>query len=244
MEERDNDTTLRQWIFQNGGNIHNGLALCTPQSINSKRGIFSLSKIKKGDVLIRLPDKCALSGKDLPDRYEDKNASPWLRCLASLLQEWHLKSCHSSKSMNRYLDSLPNTYESLLNWESWELHSFLAGTALSSFVLPELEPNDANNMRKRYQATVMPYLKHLKRNHGLFAQVDKTDEAGLKPEAKRQRINDNGDKDIMEYLYELFRQGCMCISTRAFPLGWSFQSHLLYYEIYSIETDNTYGVVE
>ena len=149
LGERDNDTTLRQWILQNGGNIHKGLALCTPQSLDdSKRGIFSLSKIKKGDVLIRLPDKCALNGKDLPARYEDKNASPWLRCLASLLQEWHLRSYHSSESMNSYVDSLPNTYESLLNWEMWELRSFLAGTALSSFVLPELEAGDKQYAQK------------------------------------------------------------------------------------------------
>eukprot|EP00956_Cyclotella_meneghiniana_P042833 scaffold249330_cov73-Cyclotella_meneghiniana.AAC.7 len=236
LKEQDKETNLRQWILQNGGNIHKSLTLCTPQSLDdSKRGIFTLSKINKGEELIRLPDKCALSGKSLPDRYEDRNASPWLRCLASLLQARHLRNYDSSEGMNSYLDSLPSTYESLLNWESWELRSYLAGTALSSFVLPELETNDGNNMHKRYQSTVVPYLKYLKQHHGLFAQmkVDKNDGAGsiLKPEAKRQRrnddedkdsrrqrINDDGEEDNMDYLYEPFRQGCMCISTRAFHM--------------------------
>ena len=256
---------LSQWIIKNGGHIHKSLALCTPDTIHedhpsastskaqhySRRGIFAKhAPIKKGEELIRLAEKLALDGKDFPVAYgDDKNASPWLRCLASLLQSWHIRDgmldSHSEESpmimegtgCYCYLDSLPEIYDSLLDWTSWELRSFLAGTSLGTFAMagidnsPDAECYDERkedfeleqNMHKRYQTTVVPYLKYLKMQHGFFEDngaccvggTTKNDNSDATPGAKRQKLEDDNS---MDHLYKYFIQGCKCISTRAFHM--------------------------
>ncbi|KAL7487233.1 hypothetical protein ACHAW6_012830 [Cyclotella cf. meneghiniana] len=270
---------LSQWIMQNGGKLHRSLALCMPDDINderaatssstnnntshpdsSQRGIFAKHcSMLKGEELIRLPQSVALDGRDLPVKYgEHKNASAWLRCLASLLQSWHV--WHNAKSNGKvhgnhskddnlpknysdygpYLDSLPETYDSLLNWSSWEIRSFLAGTTLGIFALSGINEVDALQrdadkedddleaiMRTRYQTTVVPYLKYLShsgffalenedRNYNVFDTGD-DDNSDLHSKAKRRKMESDQDTK-MENLYKLFRRGCMCISTRAFHM--------------------------
>eukprot|EP00804_Cyclotella_cryptica_P014883 CCRYP_019673-RA/>CCRYP_019673-RA protein AED:0.32 eAED:0.32 QI:0/-1/0/1/-1/1/1/0/680 len=285
LSQRDGNAVLHsnlsQWILQNGGKIHKSLALCMPNDIDgeqtatnsssstdnrmphpdsSQRGIFAKhSSISKGEELIRLPQHLALDGRDLPVNYgEQKNASAWLRCLASLLQSWHIwdnvksnGTVHLDQSKDNnllnnysqygpYLDSLPETYDSLLNWSLWELRSFLAGTTLGIFALSGIKGVDAKehdtdkedneletNMRTRYQTTVVPYLNYLKQI-GFFALAEKdrdcnsfdtgkNDKSDLHSRAKRQKTeSDHGTN--AEDLYNLFRRGCMCISTRAFHM--------------------------
>lgn len=266
---------LSQWIIENGGNIHKSLTLCTPDEIDehssiststkeksrgnrnySQRGIFARHPISKGEELIRLPQTLALDGKDLPEQYSNdgqkKNASPWLRCLASLLQAWHIWQSDGSIIRNGrsdvkkkyskytpYLESLPQTYDSLLNWSSWELRTFLAGTALGTFALSDIETKHAiqqydadkeddvleNVLLKWYESTVKPYLEYLM-NHGFFMSADNKSDNGnddggadvsSSPKTKRQRVENDHDTSIKD-LYNFFRQGCMCISTRAFHM--------------------------
>lgn len=264
---------LTQSIIKSGGSINKSLTLCTPDEVNehssvapkiggssnySHRGIFANHPIAKGEELIRLPETLALDGKDLPEQYsnggQQKNASPWLRCLASLLQAWHTSQSDGSTARNcgddpkvttitnnyskylPYLKSLPPKYDSLLNWSSWELRTFLAGTALGIFALSGVEAKDdmqqydadkeddalENVMLKRYESTVKPYLLYLSQ-HGFFVLADKLDnndtdtDDSCSPKLKRQRVDNNQDTSV-KHLYKFFRQGCMCISTRAFHM--------------------------
>jgi hypothetical protein len=117
-----------------------------------------------------------------------------------------------------------------LDWKSWELRSFLAGTTLGTFALSAIEKSDdvfyddiredielQKNLRKRYQSTVVPYLIHLN-TLGFFGREKALgDVTDSKPNVKRQRIETN-ENDSMEHLYEYFTQGCKCISTRAFHM--------------------------
>ena len=271
---QNNDSTihhrLSQWIIENGGHIHKSLALCTPDTVHedpspasnkahhySQRGIFSKhAAIKKGEELIRLPEKLALDGKDLPMSYGDRNASPWLRCLACLLQSWHIRDGMLEAASGQkdatiddkgcYLASLPEEYDSLIDWTSWELRSFLAGTSLGTFAMAGVENNDSDtaqcdedgelerNMHKRYETTVLPYLKYLKMQHGFFEDIggacsvgDTTKNESISdptPDAKRQKVDNNKDGNSMDHLYNYFRQGCKCISTRAFHMQSSSDS--------------------
>ena len=148
--------------------------------------------ISKGEVLLRLPRHLALDGSLLPATYDydvsthpdddddatctaigasdgqqttqqqQRNASPWLRCLSSLIQAWcQSKHCDRKNGNNNnnnsiighpkedidgakskptnfynpYLASLPKEYDSLLNWSVVEIQSFLAGTALGTAAL-------------------------------------------------------------------------------------------------------------
>jgi hypothetical protein len=253
----DNNVThdnLSKWIISNGGTIHKSLALCTPDTVEdssssvstnaskdySHRGIFAKhSTIKKGDVLIRLPESLVLDGKDLPVQFGEKNASPWLRCIASLLQAWHIqgvtfKDKCNSDGKSYYLESLPETYDSLLNWKSWEIRHLLKGTTLGTIALSGIsmdkDDNKAYNEQKedsaleehmyaRFQSTVLPYLQHLKQQKGFFAEdvrianTNTNNASNSNSSAKRPRIEITQD-----HLYNFFSQGCKCISTRAFHM--------------------------
>jgi hypothetical protein len=99
-------------------------------------------------------------------------------------------------------------------------------------------------LRCRYRKTVIPYLKHLQ-SIGMFLS-DNSDIKmnSFERETKRQKISVKEDEerarearekgadaedavdisgmttnDIFEELYPIFRQGCMCISTRAFHMS-------------------------
>jgi hypothetical protein len=224
----------------------------------TRRGIFALyGPIVKGEELIRLPVTLALDGHALPVSYDDvsvtssasvvnqpRNASNWLRCISSLMHT--LYELEKDTKMSRpvtakatetqsvdyahYIASLPKKYDSLLNWSTWEIRSFLAGTAVGVNALqtdsatptesptPERsEPVDA--LRLRYRKSVVPYLKYLQQNLGLYQseedssindKVNSTERG-----TKRQKTTEDVD---FEKLYPLFREGCMCISSRAFHM--------------------------
>lgn len=146
------------------------------------------------------------------------------------------QSSQSRVDYSPYIASLPKEYDSLLNWTTWEIRSFLAGTALGVNALhtdmDESVTESTNEitesrhdaaLRLRYRKTVIPYLKHLQR-----LKLFESDESGsnnnqnskMNPNErdatpKRQR---RMGETIFEGLYPLFREGCMCISTRAFHM--------------------------
>lgn len=257
---------------------------------------MSSGPITKGEVLISLPPRLALDGSGMPVEYttdQPMNASPWLRCLASLVQVWYQQQmkdddndckCNGTSSRDTattpsskrnfykpYLDSLPKSYDSILNWSAREIQSFLVGTTLGTVALQEqvvcnssssktddgsdvdskVDDQMERNLHKRFEATVVPYLSYLKGTAGFFSSdvnvatkgdttcsttIDNIPDAKRKkksttfsvtsddiPDAKRQKMKDsseitNKELDDIVDLFPLFRQGCMCISTRAFHM--------------------------
>ena len=229
-----------------------------------RRGIFARrGPIAKGETLIRLPPALVLDGSRLPPRYygahvvneigseletpgsdaaggtssaaQHRNASPWLRCLASYIQargQYEHKKCQDQEEAgfyDPYIASLPEEYDSLLNWSEAEIQSFLAGTALGVVALQDTcydgggspinddaiaDDRQGRALRFRYTKTVRPYLEFVKSHKSAESKRD------AQQVAKRQKVettkpdNNNEDDDS----YSLFREGCMCISTRAFHM--------------------------
>jgi len=187
---------------------------------------------------------------------QPKNASNWLRCISSLMNTLHQllekedtksksnstvapeegKESQSEVDYAPYIKSLPKQYDSLLNWTTVEIQSYLAGTALGVNALHAEDDTKNNNdpatstnaisqsqhdaaLRCRYRKTVIPYLKHLQ-SIGMFLS-DNSDSKinSYERETKRQKTSPEEQNDIFEELYPIFRQGCMCISTRAFHMS-------------------------
>lgn len=213
-----------QWIRRNGGEIHPNLALDVVN--DTSRGIKASQAIEKGELLIRLPGNLALDGSSLPLTFivesaaassgdnnkssdtkqiaESRTASPWLRCLTSLLIQC---SKHRGDKTNNvlkeqseidfgpYLDSLPDSYDTLLDASSWpdeDVSTLLGGTALGMMVQEERRNH---TLKERCNLSVKPYLKHV----GLWAE-DCDDEA-----KKSSQFHE-------------FQQACACVSTRGFHL--------------------------
>ena len=198
---------LVSWIRNQGGEIHSALDLDVVDK--SSRGIKATADIEEGSVLIRLPAKLALDGSRLPMAYEMKDASgrdnhvsgkrrasPWLRCLTSLLTESAITNKNASDdaiNFAPYLNSLPECYDTLmdeLSWSNEDVATLLAGTALGTVVTEERK---ADMMKQRYKLSIVPYLQHV----GLVATNDSS----------------NSDND-----YENFKKACACVSTRGFHL--------------------------
>jgi len=216
----------------------------------SHRGIFAKNgPISKGEVLIRLPSTLALDGSKLPSSYTTsttcdkndiqlkstndddassslkRNASPWLRCMAQLINAYdnqEKKQHDNEQDYNPYLESLPKEYDSLLNWSTIEIKSFLKGTVLcTSATTNSSSSDDYSNakvdendraLHERFVKTVVPYLSYLKKSGHIL-------ESDSKQPSKRQKVEDvSSTNDELGHLYPLFREGCMCISTRAFHM--------------------------
>lgn len=203
-------SNLVSWIRNQGGEIHNALDLEVADK--SSRGIKATADIEEGSVLIRLPAKLALDGSGLPTTYEvkdasgrddagERTASPWLRCLTSLLTEsagargqaTNKNAGDDAINFAPYLNSLPDSYDTLMDESSWsneDVATLLAGTALGTVVTEERK---ADMMNQRYELSIVPYLQHV----GLVAANDSS----------------NSDSD-----YEAFKKACACVSTRGFHL--------------------------
>ena len=201
---------LISWIRNQGGEIHSALDLDVVD--RSSRGIKATADIDEGSVLIRLPAKLALDGSGLPTTYEVKDASghddtgkrtasPWLRCLTSLLTESAGARGQATKknagddviNFAPYLNSLPESYDTLMDeslWSNEDVATLLAGTALGTVVTEERK---ADMMNQRYKLSIVTYLQHV----GLVAANDSR----------------NSDND-----YEDFKKACACVSTRGFNL--------------------------
>lgn len=184
---------LIDWVqSDHGGHVHTALNLVQSQDDETNRGVFATRSIDKGELLIRLPASCVLSGKSLMQRtcssqkkqYEEllKTKSSWMQCVAAY---YHAKK-HSADRWNPYLDSLPHTYETLFQWKEEEVHTYLRGTTLGTMVWTDREED---SMKIRYRRAVKPVLQELD-----LLLPTKTEEEEM----------------------ENFLGACMCISTRGF----------------------------
>lgn len=203
---------LVSWIRNQGGEIHDALSIEVVDE--SSRGIKATADIAEGSRLIRLPAKLALDGSRLPTTYEVKGdsdngsdvissermASSWLRCLTSLLTESANARGDSPEKAGEgvinfapYLSSLPQSYDTLMDESSWsdeDVSALLAGTTLGTMLTEERK---AHMMKKRYQLSIAPYLRHV----GLLSKDS----------------NDDSEGD-----YTDFKRACACVSTRGFHL--------------------------
>lgn len=222
------------------------------------RGIFALQgPIRKGEKLIRLPAALALDGNALPVSFCDvsetslesavsqsPSASNWLRCIASFMHTLYQfdKDSKISSSVAAttntvekyapYIASLPKEYDSLLNWTTKEIQSFMAGTALSVNALQtDIDTRDNATeisesqhdyaLRLRYRTTVVPYLKYLQHNLRMFLSEEDTissNNINLDDRVTKRQKRTETQGVNFEELYPLFREGCMCISSRAFHM--------------------------
>jgi len=132
------------------GFVHQNLCL---KIDGTQRGVYSTKCIRKGEMLISLPEKLSISGFGKPSCYDGRNVSDWLRCVASYYE------CHAEAKFQPYTNSLPKKYESLLEWSDEEVQSFLSGTTILNLVQ---EDRKNKVLEKRFRDAVKPYLKHLK----------------------------------------------------------------------------------
>ena len=200
METRQDDNCwyekLIRWIHNGGGYVHPHLNYF--QQDTSYRGIIAKDdKICKGECLIRLPKSLILCGDSFPSTYTtntnnetQKNASPWLRCLASYWEQVHTSKKDKETTFAPYIESLPANYsESLLYWSSEDLSQYLKGTTLGDICQSD---RTSKTTQTHWNLNVRPYLLHL----GYLS-------------SKEERNNIDGE-------YSKFLQACACISTRGF----------------------------
>ena len=132
--------------------------------------------ISKGTLLARIPAHMTLNGERCPKGAE--NASPWLRCLVALIHARvrqrsrsgvanKSKTDHGSIDFTPYLESLPEVFNTILDWLADDLKE-LRGTALHDTILQssagtciaqEEEENLENGMmkacRERFESKII-----------------------------------------------------------------------------------------
>ncbi|KAG7349865.1 SET methyltransferase domain containing protein [Nitzschia inconspicua] len=212
---------LVNWVHQAGGFVHPALRLT---GHGPSRGVVTVAPIQKGDLLIRIPPSCVISGIHVPSKVDGSPASPWLRCLGALLQA-KKESKDSKSTSNRrrvfpsttlisctpYIESLPssNEYETLFQWSVSDIQTFLGGTTLGKLLL--LDRNE-RTLENRYRLGVVPFLEHL----GVLTKN--------KPGKRKRPINGEEEVGQIDNLtvdssdYQSFLEASMCISTRGFHL--------------------------
>lgn len=169
---------LVDWVEQgqdqhHGGKIHEALTLSSGSGDATRnletRGIFARSPISKGEILIRLPASCVLSGASHGKEAHSDGppASPWLQCVGA----YYRATSDECGKWRPYMKSLPTEYETLFQWKDEEIARYLAGTTLGEIALAD---RTDNHLRKRYQTAVRPYL--LSRKLIVFQEVISKDE--------------------------------------------------------------------
>jgi hypothetical protein len=143
-------TAIVDWVQAAGGHVHPALTL---QGNGPSRGVYATREIPTGDLLIRIPPECVVSGADT---HPTTTASPWLRCLAAYYQATWNKNKKSE--YNPYLESLPNEYETLFQWTDVQVEQNLSGTSLGAML--QLDRTE-DSLSTRYQQAVRPYLEAL-----------------------------------------------------------------------------------
>ena len=199
---------LVEWVQACGGQVHSALEL---QGEGPSRGVYTTGEIQVGELLIQIPSRCVVSGETV-----DANgivgkqsllssatiyskppspsptptptptlASPWLKCVAAYYQAGIQPS---DQFFDPYVQSLPNQYETLLQWTDSQIHEYLGGTTLGWMVQSDRQDQTLQN---RYRTAVKPYLQSL------------------------QLIPSTREEDDE---WHHFVQACNCISTRGFHL--------------------------
>jgi hypothetical protein len=185
-------TAITDWVQAEGGHVHPALTL---QGNGPSRGVYTTGEIPPGELLIRIPPKCVVSGANVSpeqkrnntaDSHPTKTASPWLRCLAAYYQATCTKNKKSE--YDPYLKSLPNEYETLFQWTDVQVAQHLTGTSLGKL------DRTQDSLSTRYRQAVRPYLEAL----NLLSTNESSHD-------KKKELRD-------------FQHACMCISTRGFHL--------------------------
>jgi hypothetical protein len=149
---------LVDWVqTEHGGHVHTALNLAQGQDGDeSNREVVATRSIAKGELLIRLPASCVLSGKILlscQKYHKLQTKSSWMQCVAAY---YHSKN--NSSTWKPYFDSLPKTYETLFQWKDEEIQAYLRGTTLGTMVQADREDK---SMQTRYQQAIKPVLQEL-----------------------------------------------------------------------------------
>jgi hypothetical protein len=188
--------TLVQWIrSKSGGHVHGSLEL---RRSGPTRGVFAAKAIKKGESLITLPPGLVLSGEALASTYGvNRISSPWLRAIGAIY-----KARNEELDFNVYLRSLPASLETLLEWSTHEIGSYLAGTTIGAMVMLDREQKA---LETRFKSAVKPYLASL----GVIAT---------------SALSESDELDI-----DSFRHACMLVSTRGFHLQQDDSQHDAYH---------------
>jgi hypothetical protein len=198
MEEINAATfkTLVQWIrSKSGGHVHSSLEL---RRSGSTRGVFASKAIQKGESLITLPPGLVLSGEALPSTYgENRISSSWLRVIGAIY-----KARNEELDFTPYLCSLPASFETLMEWSTHEIGSYLAGTTIGAMVMLDREQKA---LETRFNSSVRPYLASL----GVIGS---------------SALPESDEVDITS-----FRFACMLVSTRGFHLQQDDSQHDAYH---------------
>lgn len=248
----DEASELVGWIRLHGGTVHDALEVRTPIAGGDdgrsspaaarscrRRGVFARRPIRRGDELVRLPRRLALDGRANPSSYDwappdgaerKRSASPWLRCLASLVaaladsrggaaeEGGGSDGATGGKSAGPvdhgpYVSSLPGHYDSLLNWTPDEVDTYLRGTSLAASC-----GGGEAALRDRFDGTVLPYLRFVDAGGRTGADGGRRDAKRRRKDDPSKGCNEDRRKASADDLFPLFREACMCISTRAFHM--------------------------
>lgn len=182
--------SLVEWVQTHEGLVHTAICL---RGEGPTRRVVATESISKGELLIRIPPSCVLSGAtktaSASCNRDEKvtHISPWLKCVAA-----YYEASTNEEVWGAYFDSLPtkNQYETLFHWTDEEIQKYLAGTTLGTMVQSDRQDN---SMRNRYRLAVRPHLRKL----GLVTKAS---------------------EEITDEEFDTFLQACMCISTRGFHL--------------------------
>ena len=204
---------LVSWVVSAAsGLVHPALELREDATTTVVRGVFATRAIRQGEVLIRLPEASTVNGRAHPDRYfastadnnvnnDERQASPWLRCLAAYLQAATSKTTTAAP----YIASLPASYETLWQWSDTEISDFLAGTSPPSSVasLADSWKLDRTALRQRYREQIRPYLVH----------------CGIMDDCQsRPPPTDDCRSSVFEKEFQQFAEACQVLSTRGFHM--------------------------
>jgi hypothetical protein len=208
---------LVDWVqTEHGGHVHTALNLAQGQDGDeTNRGVVATRSITKGELLIRLPASCVLSGKILlscQKYHKLQTKSSWMQCVAAYYHSKNNSNSNSSGTWKPYFDSLPKTYETLFQWKDKEIQTYLRGTTLGTMVQADREDK---SMQTRYQQAVKPVLQEL----DLLLQQSA-----------------NGKEEM-----EAFLETCMCISTRGFHYSSSDSSSTQQQPLATTQTDSYQG---
>jgi hypothetical protein len=204
---------LVEFVVGSGGHVHPSLRL---DGAGVSRGLVASGPISVGDLLVRLPASCVISGENLRpvvDEEAARAASPWLLCLGAYLRAKRL--LHQADdgddsdgngaariSWAPYFQSLPSTsaYETVLQWSLEEIKSYLRGTTLGRILEAD---RTGRCTEEQYRLRVEPFLEKL----------------GLVDRAEDSVPAIGSNTPVAESpTYLSFLEASMCLATRGFHL--------------------------
>jgi hypothetical protein len=206
---------LVEFVQASGGHVHSSLQL---DGTGQRRGLVATSPISGGELLIRLPASCVISGETLVQQWTtettDQAVSPWLLCLGAYLRskqqlrqvdrkDHDTADNHNNESWIPYFQSLPATcdYETIFQWTLEEIKTHLNGTTLGRIL--EMD-RTGRCTEEQYRLRVAPFLNKL----GL---VDQLTESNSSERSTSSVLIESPN-------YQSFLDASMCIATRGFHL--------------------------